>query len=65
MKCKIPMLLRLCLGGVVGPVGVNKVNLKKRKCNNIYIHDANSVKCANHQFALKGAVRETDIATML
>ena len=33
------------------------------KCNNIYVHEANSVKRANHHFALKGPLRETDIAT--
>ena len=50
---------------VVGPMGVNKANLKEMKCNNIYLHKANSVEKANHHFALKGPVRETDIATML
>ena len=44
---------------------VNKANLKEIKCRNIYVHEANSVKRANHPFALKGPVRETDIATML
>ena len=46
---------------VVGPMGVNKVHLKEMKCNNIYVYEANSVKRANHHFALKGPVRETDI----
>ena len=50
---------------VVGPMGVNKAYLKEMKCNNIYVHDATSIKRANHHFALKGPVRETDIATML
>ena len=49
----------------VGPMGVNKANLKGMKCNNIYIHEVNSVERANHHFALEGPVRETDIATML
>ena len=49
---------------VVGPMGVNKANLKEMKCNNIYVYEANSVKRANHHFSLKGPVRETDIATM-
>ena len=46
-------------------MGVNKANLKEMKCNNIYVHEANSLKRANHHFALKGPVRETDIATIL
>ena len=50
---------------VVGPTGVNKAYLKEMKCNNIYVHEGNSIKRANHHFALKGPVRETDIATML
>ena len=50
---------------VVGPMGVNKAYLKEMKCNNIYVHEVNSIKRANHHFALKGPVRETDIATML
>ena len=50
---------------VVGPMGVNKANLKEMIFNNIYIHEANSVKRANHHFALKGPAGETDIATML
>ena len=50
---------------VVGTMGVNKANLKEVKCNNIYVHEANPVKRANHHFALKGPVREVDIATML
>ena len=50
---------------VSGPMGVNKANLKEMKCNNIYVHEANSLKRANHHFALKGPVRETDIATIL
>ena len=50
---------------VVGPMGVNKAYLKEMKCNNIYVHEVNSIKRANHHFALKGAVKETDIATML
>ena len=57
-KCKVPMLTNC-------PMGVNKANLKEMKCNNIYVHETNSVKRANHHFALKGPVRETDIATML
>ena len=55
-------VLGLC---VVGPMSVNKANLKEVKCNNIYVHEANPVKRANHHFALKGPVREVDIATML
>ena len=50
---------------VIGPVGVNKAYLKRMKCNNIYVHEANSMKIANHHFASEGLVRETDIATML
>ena len=50
---------------IVGPIGLNKANWKEMKYNNIYVHEANSVKRANHYFALKGPVRETDIATML
>ena len=50
---------------VVGPMGVNKSSLKGMKCNNIYVHEENSAKRSNHHFALKGPVRETDIATML
>ena len=50
---------------IVGPMGVNKIILKGMKCNNISVHEANSVKRVNHHFALEGPVRETDIATML
>ena len=50
---------------VVGPMGVNKSSLKEMKCNNIYVHEENSAIRSNHHFALKGPVRETDIATML
>ena len=46
-------------------MGLNKINLKVMKCNNIYVHEANSVKRTNHLFALKGPVRETDITTLL
>ena len=49
----------------VVPMGVNKANFKEMKCNHIYVHEANSVKSTNHHFALKGLVRENDIATML
>ena len=44
-------VLRWC---VVGPMSVNKANLKETKCNNTYVHEANSLKRANHHFALKG-----------
>ena len=49
----------------VGPMGVNKAYLKKLDCNNIYVHEKNSIKRANHHFALKCPLRETDIPTIL
>ena len=55
-------VLRWC---VVGPMGVIKANFKEVKCNNIYVHDANSFKRSNHHFPLKGPIRGTDIATTL
>ena len=36
----------------VGAMGVNKAYLKEMKCNNIYVHEANPIKRANHHFAL-------------
>ena len=35
------------------------------KYNNIYVHEANLVKRADHHFALKIRVRETDLTTVL
>ena len=65
-KAQGPYAYKTMLGWcVVGPVGVNKAYLNEMKCNNIYVHEANSIKRANHHFALKGPVRETGIATML
>ena len=46
-------------------MSVDEANSKKMNCNNIYVHEVNSLKRANHHFALKVPVRETDIATML
>ena len=46
---------------VFDPMGVNKANLKEMKCNSTYVHEASSVKAYKY-FALKGPVRETDIA---
>ena len=65
-KTQGPYAYKTVLGWcVVGPMGVNKAKLKEMKFNNIYVHEENSVKRAKHHFALKGPVRETDIATML
>ena len=41
-----------------------EANLKEMKHNNIHVHETNSVKRANHHFALKGPVKDTDIATL-
>ena len=65
-KAQCPYAYRTVLGWcIVGPMSVNKANLKGIKCNNIYVHEANSIKRANHHFPLKGPARETDIATMV
>ena len=65
-KAQGPYAYKIVLGWCpVGPMGVNKANLKEMKFNNIYVHEANSVKRANHHFALKGPVREADIATII
>ena len=66
IKAQGPYAYKIVLGWCpVGPMGVNKANLKEMKFNNIYVHEANSVKRANHHFALKGPVREADIATII
>ena len=49
---------------IVGLMDVSKAHLKEMKCNNIYVHEGSLVKRANCHFALKGPVRETDIATV-
>ena len=65
-KAWSPYAYKTVLGWCVfGPMGVNKANLKEMKCNSTYVHKANSVKKAYQHFALKGPVRETNIAIIL
>ena len=43
---KPKILIKSCayMWCVIGPMGVNKANLKEMKCNNIYVHEANLFK---------------------
>ena len=44
-KAKGPYAYKTGLGWcVVGPMGVNKAYLKEMNCNNISVHEANSIK---------------------